>query len=350
MTPAPLSLRVLLLAALAAAGWLVLPFADALLVGAVAAVLAWPMNAWLLRRLKVPRAAVTALTVLVLTVVVVVPLGALLWLVSQQLTALGTQLAAELNGGDVDTLIAAVSRSPAVQWIVEQAGGQEAVAEAARTAAHEAVISVGRQLGLYVPGVLGGTVRWIVKVAIFYVALTTLFQRGESLVAWARRMSPLPDAHTARLFEVFAQFARNVVLAGIVTAMVQGAVAGIGYALAGVDRPVLFAVLTGVLAFVPLIGTAAAWAPLTLLLLLQGHTGEATFLLVWSVALTGTVDNVVKPLLVRGRSDMPTLLVFLGVFGGLLAFGVIGILVGPVLMALVLALLHLYEETISTPS
>ena len=65
--------------------------------------------------------------------------------------------------------------------------------------------------------------------------------------------------------------------------------------------------------------------------------------------MTGTVDNIIKPLMVRGRSDMPALLVFLGVFGGLLAFGVIGILVGPVLMALLLALLHIYEETV-TPS
>ncbi len=87
--------------------------------------------------------------------------------------------------------------------------------------------------------------------------------------------------------------------------------------IAGVERAFLFAVLTGVLAFVPVVGTALAWLPVALLLLLEGRAGAAGFVVIWSIGLTGTVDNPVKPLIVRGRSDMPTLLVFLGVFGGL---------------------------------
>jgi predicted PurR-regulated permease PerM len=123
-------------------------------------------------------------------------------------------------------------------------------------------------------------------------------------------------------------------------------VAGLGYWLGGVDRPLLFAVLTAVLAFVPVVGTAAAWVPVSLLLLLEGHSGGALFVTIWSLALTGTIDNIVKPLIIRGRSSMPPLLVFLAVFGGLLWFGVMGLLVGPVLMALLLALLHIYAESL----
>jgi predicted PurR-regulated permease PerM len=149
---------------------------------------------------------------------------------------------------------------------------------------------------------------------------------------------------TRRLMAVFAEFAQNVVLAGVAAAVVQGVVAGIGYAIAGVERALLFALLTGVMAFVPVVGTAVAWVPVCLLLLFAHRTGAAAFVAVWSLVLTGTIDNIVKPLVVRGRSDLPTLLVFLGVFGGLLAFGLIGLLVGPVLVAMLLALLHIYEE------
>ena len=347
--PPALALRVLLLGTLAVVAWLVSPFADALLVAAVAAVLAWPLRLWVGRVVRGPKAVATALTLLLVSVCVVVPVGGLIWLVSTQLSALARQLAAELDGADLSAVLDSVLRVPLIAWALEQAGGAVPLTDGLHSAARDGLLNAAKQLGQYVPGLVGGTARVVVKVAIFYVALSSFFHRGSELGAWSQRMSPLSAEHTKRLFDVFAEFARNVVLAGIVTAMVQGVVAGVGYGLAGVERPVLFAVLTGVLAFVPLIGTAAAWGPVALLLFLQGHRGAALFVVIWSVTVTGTVDNIIKPLIVRGRSDMPALLVFLGVFGGLLAFGVIGILVGPVLMALLLALLHIYEETV-TPS
>ncbi|GDX79287.1 hypothetical protein LBMAG42_10980 [Deltaproteobacteria bacterium] len=344
MPSPPLALRILLLATLAAVIWLVRPFLDALLVATVAAILAWPLHLWLVQRVRGPRSISTALTVILLTVGVVVPVGGLFWLVSRELAALATQLAAELDRGDLASWGAAITGVPLVQWLVDQAGGAPALTEALRTTARDGLLGVAKDVGQYVPGFLGVTARALLDLCIFYLALTTLFHRGAELRAWAKRMIPLAEAHTTRLFEVFAEFARNVVLAGVVAAMVQGAVAGVGYWLAGVDRPILFAVLTGVLAFIPLVGSAVAWVPVALLLLLQDRAGAALFITIWSIGLTGTVDNLVKPLIVRGRSDMPTLLVFLGVFGGLTTFGVIGLLVGPVLMALLLALLHIYEE------
>lgn len=339
-------LRLLLYAALAAAAWLVHPFADALLVAVVAAILAWPLHLWLTRRIRLPTGFVTALTVLILTVGVVVPTVGLLWLVSREVLALINQLAADLDRGSMDTWAATATETPMIAWLVGQAGGPAAVTEATRTAARSLLLNAGQDLGQYVSGVLGVTVRLILKVLIFYLALATFFSRGDEIIAWGKRLSPLAEVHTTRLIEVFADFARNVVLAGIVAAAVQGAVAGLGYWLGGVDRPLLFAVLTGVLAFVPVVGTAAAWVPVTLLLLLEGHGGAAAFVAIWSLALTGTIDNLVKPLIIRGRSSMPPLLVFLAVFGGLLWFGVMGLLVGPVLMALLLALLHIYAESL----
>ncbi len=341
-----LALRVLLFAALGAVAWLVAPFADVLLIASVVAILAWPLHAWLARVVRAPRAIVTALTVVALTIGVVSPVAGLVWLVSRELTLLANQLATELDRGDLTAWLAGLSRIPVVSWLVEQAGGSAAVLDATRNAARDGLLGVAADTGQFVPGLVGGTARAVIKIAIFYLALATYFHRGEALGRWALRVTPLSAAHTARLFEVFAQFSRNVVLAGLAAAVTQGFVAGLGYWIGGVERPVLFAVLTGVLAFVPLIGSAVAWVPIALLLLLQGHSGSALFVVIWSMAVTGTVDNIVKPLIVRGRSDMPALLVFLGVFGGLLWFGVIGLLVGPVLIALLLVLLRIYEESL----
>ncbi len=344
MSIRPLAIRILLVTALAAAVWLVRPFLGALLVATVVAILAWPLHLWIEARIRRPRALSTLLTLVILTVGVVVPVAALAWLVSRELGALARELATELDREDIQGWVAGFTEHAFVRRILELAGGGPAVTEALRTAARDGMLAVGRDAGQVVPGLVGVTARVVLDVCIFFLALATFFHRGMELRAWANRVIPLAEAHTSRLFAVFAEFARNVVLAGVVAAAVQGAVAGIGYALAGVDRAFLFAVLTGVLAFVPLVGTAMAWVPVAMLLALQHRPGAALFVVVWSIGLTGTVDNLVKPLIVRGRSDMPTLLVFLGAFGGLTAFGVIGLLVGPVLMALLLVLFRIYEE------
>lgn len=344
LSTAPLTIRILLVTALAATLWLVRPFLDALLVATVVAILAWPLHLWVEARVRRPRVLSTLLTVTSLTVGVVVPVAVLSWLVSRELGALVTQLASELDGDELRGWVSQATELPLVRRALDAAGGGPVVTEALRTAARDGLLAVGRDVGQVVPGLFGVTARAVLDVCIFFLALATFFHRGSELRGWANRALPLAEAHTTRLFAVFTEFARNVVLAGIVAAAVQGAVAGVGYALAGVERAFLFAVLTGVLAFVPLVGTAMAWVPVALLLLLQQRPGAALFVVVWSIGLTGTVDNVVKPFIVRGRSDMPTLLVFLGVFGGLTTFGVIGLLVGPVLMALLLALFRIYEE------
>lgn len=344
MAGPPLFVRILLGAAIAAVSWLVRPFLDALLVASVVAVLAWPFHLWIAAAMpRTPRLS-TLITVLTITVTVVVPVALLVWLVSRELAALASQLAAQVDAGELQRLATRAAEVPLVHRLLDLAGGPTAVTAAVQTAARDGLLGLASEAGGVVPGLLGVTARALLDACIFFLALATFFHRGSELRGWALRMIPLAEAHITRLFSVFAEFARNVVLAGLVAAMMQGLVAGIGYSLAGVERAFLFAVLTGVLAFVPLVGTALAWVPVALLLLLEGRAGAAGFVVIWSIGLTGTVDNLVKPLIVRGRSDMPTLLVFLGVFGGLSAFGVIGLLVGPVLMALLLALFRIYEE------
>ena len=346
LTQPTLALRVLLLAVIAVAAWLVRPFADAVLVAAVVAILAWPLHKRLLVLCRGRRLPATALAVLGVTLGVVVPVLGMILLVTRELSALANQLVQELDREDLVTWLQAQQALPMVTWVVDQLGGAAVLAEEVQTGVRGALGSVAAELGQYVPSLLGVTARLLLKAIIFYLTLTTLFHRGNELVAWSIRMSPLRPAYTARLIQVFALFARNVVLAGIAAASVQGLVAGIGYLIAGVERPLFFAVLTGIMGFVPVVGTPVAWVPVTLLLLLQGRTGAALFVVTWSVLLTGTVDNIVKPLVVRGKSDMPTVMVFLGVFGGLMAFGIIGLLVGPVLMAMLLALLRIYEESL----
>jgi predicted PurR-regulated permease PerM len=128
------------------------------------------------------------------------------------------------------------------------------------------------------------------------------------------------------------------------TALVQGILLGIGFAIAGVPSALVFGVLGVLFALVPMVGTAIVWIPAVLWLLAQGQPYFALFMLVWGVIVVGGVDNFLRPMLISGRAEVPTLAVFIGVMGGLSAFGFIGLFLGPIVLGLVVALLRFTTE------
>lgn len=136
---------------------------------------------------------------------------------------------------------------------------------------------------------------------------------------------------------------RAVVRGTVLTSMVQGLLLGTGFAIVGLPAPVVFGVLGAVLSVVPFGGTALVWVPAVAVLLLQGRYGSAVGLVVVG-AIVSSVDNFLKPLLISGRAYVPTIGVFIGVIGGLAAFGMIGLFLGPVLIALALALVKFAQE------
>jgi predicted PurR-regulated permease PerM len=119
---------------------------------------------------------------------------------------------------------------------------------------------------------------------------------------------------------------------------------GIGFAIVDLPSPVVFGVVAAIVALLPIGGTALVWVPATIVLAVQGRYGSALFMLLWGALLVGLVDNFLKPLLISGRAEVPTLAAFLGVLGGLAAFGPIGMFLGPVILALAIALVRWAEE------
>ena len=142
-----------------------------------------------------------------------------------------------------------------------------------------------------------------------------------------------------RLIGVAAGTIRGVVYGVVGTAALQGALAAIGFALAGVPAPVFLGCLVFVLSLFP-VGAPLVWVPAVLWLLHQGSIGWAIFLAVWGAGVVSTVDNFVRPWLISRGSNLPFLLGFIGVLGGLVAFGLLGIFLGPTLLAVALALVR----------
>ena len=194
--------------------------------------------------------------------------------------------------------------------------------------------------GAFVVGALSA----LVGLGIMLFLLFFFLRDGDRILASAVRLIPMTPARREQLVDHVAAVTRAVVFGSLLTALVQGVLVAIGFALVGLPSPVVFGAVAAVASLIPLIGTALVWVPAVGVLFLQGRWVAALLLAAWSVAVVSSADNVVRPLFISGRAQISTLPVFLGLMGGLSAFGPIGLVVGPVVVALTLALLRFAEE------
>ncbi|MDP2306687.1 MAG: AI-2E family transporter [Pseudomonadota bacterium] len=339
--------RILLAAALLGVGWLVHPYFQVLTIAVITAVLASPVHVGALRVLRGRSYTAAVTTTTLLTVGVFVPLAGLAWLLSRELVRIANLVVLSIREGGLDRVLDALDSPWVAGWLTELGVDRQQLAAALADGVQQVSVGVAGGLAAGLPNFFTQTAGVLLDIVVFYLSVVTLLARGPDILNWVGRVSPLDPRYLQRLFDVFASFARNVVLAGLVCGVLQGFVAAVGYWIAGVDRPFVFGVLTGVLTYVPFVGTALVWVPLTANLALAGDWGRALFVLAWSIIVTASVDNVVRPLIVRGQSGIHPLLILLGVLGGLEWIGIVGVLIGPVLVAMLVTLLTLYTEEVA---
>jgi predicted PurR-regulated permease PerM len=183
--------------------------------------------------------------------------------------------------------------------------------------------------------------------ALFFLVITCdyLLQNWNSLARRAELMLPLKPRDTRSLFEEFRRTGRTILLGTVLTGVAQGILAGLGYLVTRVPEPAFFAVLTALASLVPIVGTPLVWVPLSIYLLLNGHVVLGIIgLLYGSAVVVGFCDYILRPRLIGRSDEVPTLLTLIALFGGIEAFGLIGLILGPVVMSLALAILRIYER------
>ncbi|HEV7136154.1 MAG TPA: AI-2E family transporter, partial [Steroidobacteraceae bacterium] len=179
----------------------------------------------------------------------------------------------------------------------------------------------------------------------FFMMLFLLFfllRDGRAMLEHLERLIPLEAARRERLLDYLAQVTRAVVFGSTATALIQGIFVAVGFALAGLPSPVVFGVVATIAALLPA-GAAVVLVPAVLYLAVGGHWVAAVFLAFWG-ALLAVVENVARPLLTAHRAHVSTLAVFVGAVGGVSAFGVLGLVIGPVLLSFVVALVRFTTE------
>jgi len=331
-------------AALAIAVWRIfIPLAGSMVWAAFLAFLLFPLNMRLRRRFSGKRGGAAGVLTILAPIVVLLPLAALsLEFVAQIYILLG-KLRATAPAFDITSFVDLRHipwLAPVYPWLQAHVSLSAEQIQAWFVAATREMLQRAAALGgTFFLGALSS----LVRIALMLVLLFFFLRDGDTLIARARALIPLDDVHKQRLFVQLSAITRAIVFGTTLVALLQGVVLGIGFQFAGLPSPVVFGVIGALLAMLPLGGTTLIWVPAALWLFFDGRWGFGIFMVIWGLLLSA-IDNVLKPLLISGRAEISTLMVFIGVLGGISAFGLIGIIVGPIVLSLALALIAFAEE------
>lgn len=335
---------VLLVAAALLLALVIRPLASPLFMAAVMAGVLWPLHARFTAKLYGRRGLSAGVLVLAVVLVVVGPLVALSTVAvteaTQGLRFVSETVRSEGVAGLIEKLPPS-TRSLARGALERLPGAPEEDIDAA---IEKQVSAQGGQAAAVAGAVVAATGSLIFQTIMGLVALYFLLVEGDDLVAWLDRSLPLPKGQTRELLREFKKVSYTVIVSTIITAAVQAAVALAGYLIAGVPNPLFFTGLTFFVAFIPAVGATSVCLVAAGLLFVTGHSYMALFLAIWALAAVGLVDNVVKPMLVKAGMELRGAVVFFALIGGLAAFGAVGLLLGPLVIALFLSLLRIYER------
>jgi|KBSSwiStaDraftv2_1062776.scaffolds.fasta_scaffold666143_1 predicted PurR-regulated permease PerM len=199
---------------------------------------------------------------------------------------------------------------------------------------------VGRPIFWIVGNILGGIVKaFFVVFTMFY-----LFRDGDQIVRSLPRALPLSSKQSEALIKRTTEVVSASVYGVITIAMLQGMLGGVAFWVLGVPSPILWAVVLAFVCMIPIAGSFVVWLPASIYLMFIGHWTKAILLSVWGALVISTIDNFLRPRLIKNQTKLHELFVFFSVLGGISMFGLLGIVMGPVVLAITLGLLSTFNE------
>lgn len=340
--------RVFNLVVIALLGYAVLrifrPFYGPIIWAALLAFLLFPLNAHLRRRLRDRRGLAATILTVAVTLGIAIPLIVGSVAFAKQAVELGQRLgdyAESHQIQDVGDVLKLPVIGTAMGWLeartaLTAADVQTWLVQAAQRAV-QFLLARGRSVLLGALGLVG-------DLTLTLFVLFFFLRDGDRMAARVKRLIPLEAKRKDSLDRHLQDVTHAVVFGTVVTALVQGTLIGIAFWITGLRSPVVFGVLAMVASFIPFVGIGLIWLPAALILLAKGIVWKAIFMAVWGGLVAGTADNFLRPLLVSGKAEVGTLTVFFGALGGLATFGFAGLFLGPVILALALALVQFAEE------
>lgn len=310
------------------------PFAIVLITAGIVAVVVSPLDDWLRKKVKYKKLSALLMSIGVF-LVVLIPMFIIGVLVVQQ-------------AGDV------------VGWSISQAGWlanfdftNNVVFLALPDVVQEQILAIdlvefGKRVAEVMVSVLGGvfllSFGLVFGIFIFFAALYYFLADKEKIHQLALDVSPFKDKLDAKIVQRLVDTVRAVVFGALTIAIIQAILAGIGMTIFGVPGALFWGTLVAIASQVPMVGVSLVMVPAIIYLALTGDVGSAVGLTIWSIIFVGLVDNVLTPILIGARTQMPELLILVTILGGLAFFGPIGFILGPTILAAVIIIMDLFKE------
>jgi predicted PurR-regulated permease PerM len=323
------------------------PFVEVVLWAVVLVIVFFPVHRRIQARVGSPGWS-AVLSCLLVIVVILVPLTLLTFAVVNEMADFAQMLQPKSDGtgGAANAAAGLLDPNhpylgPVVRWVgqyydVSKLGSQEFIAERLK--------GVSGAIAARTLGFVGGFVGFVVEVFFVIFTMYYLFRDGERLRAAAYDMVPLSGNQAREIFDRTGEVISASVYGVLVIAVIQGVLGGLAFWVLGLPSPLLWGVVMIFLSMIPMLGAFIVWVPAALYLGLTGHWVSALILTVWGALVIGSVDNFLRPKLVGERTRLHELLIFFSVLGGLQVFGVLGIVLGPVIVAITIALLDLLRH------
>jgi len=323
--------------------WMVRDFLITLFLAAVFSAMAQPLSRICNRMSRGRRTLGASGTLVILILGVGLPLAGFLGLVANQ--ALEISQAARpwilSQIEDPNMLSDKLSQLPFVGDLMPDE--EELVTKLSEFAA-----AAGSFLANSVVGLTRGTATFFLHLFILIYAMFFFVRDGTRILDRILYYSPLPRESEEVLLEKIVSVTRAVIKGSLVIGLIQGSLAGLAFFLVGFPGWAFWMTVMIVLSVIPAIGSALVWVPAAVILFIQGPVWMAVLFTLWCALVVGTVDNFLRPKLIGHDTKMPDLLILVGTLGGIVLFGAVGFIIGPIVASLFLAIWYLYGETFSS--
>ncbi|EOC1850592.1 AI-2E family transporter [Vibrio parahaemolyticus] len=338
--------RVLMIALLAAAFacyLLVEPYINSIVMAFIISLLMFPVHEWFERKMPKHKNSASLLTCVVLTFIIVIPLLFVFAAIVQQGSVFSQNTYKWVTNGCIQDIFQHPWVIKGLSIVNEYLPFDKIEPKAIAEKIGQFATTFGSNLVAISAKILGDATNFLMDFFLMLFVLFFLLRDHDKIISAIRHILPLSRSQEDRILTEIEQVSKSAVMGSFLTAIAQGLAGGIGMWLAGF--PGLFwGTMMGFASFIPVVGTALIWIPAAAYLFLTGDMTWAIFLTAWSVVIVGSIDNLLRPLLMQGSAGMNTLMIFFSLLGGLHLFGLIGLIYGPLIFAVTMVLFNIYEE------
>lgn len=304
----------------------------------------YPVYEWILRRTGGREGLAASLMVLSLTVVLILPVLFVMLIIARESMETFNQVSTRLNSPDLWS-VQRILQHPAAQKVKLLFSNY---ADLEKISLKNTIQQFLNYLTSFLvdqsTNLFSSIAHLLLQFFLLLIATFTMFKDGQQILREIRKLSPMDAEREKKIMDRFSDVTRATMLGNFTTALIQGVFGGFGFLIIGLPSPLLWGTVMAFCSLVPMVGTLLIWGPAAIYLAMTGHLLRGVILILWCGLMSLFTDNILKPLIIRGKAKLHPVLIFFSIIGGLSFFGFSGLILGPLVTALTFVFLEIYRE------